>query len=164
SPNQRMAAAMAKMSSAAAPCNFSQRRCACCQACGCAEVSTGSRAALIRLAAEAASAPITEIAKPASHHSLLTLTSPGTPAPTRPRATGPRHRRNETATGEPREPREECERDLLDDKHSVEHARRHAAGSQRAQHRQPLLEGKADGGIDDEEADKERQQPESGEV
>ena len=34
----------------------------------------------------------------------------------------------------------------------------------RSQHRQPLFEGEPDRGIDDEEADHERQQPECGQV
>ena len=56
------------------------------------------------------------------------------------------------------------ERHLLDHKHRVQHARRDAAGAQRPQHRQPLLEGKPDRRIDDEEADEERQQAEGREV
>ena len=74
SGNRRTRAGMpaaANTASASALWNISQRRCACCQACGCAAASTGSRIALIRLAAAAASAPSTLMAMPASHHSRL---------------------------------------------------------------------------------------------
>ena len=61
--------------------NMSQRCCACCQACGCAEASTGIRIALVRLAAAAASAPRMLMAMPASHHSPLSVNCPGICAP-----------------------------------------------------------------------------------
>ena len=81
SPNHSKPAAMANTATAAAPCIFSQRCCACCQACGCAEASTGSRTALIRLAADAPSAPSTAMAMPASHHSPFSVRCPGIDAP-----------------------------------------------------------------------------------
>jgi hypothetical protein len=59
---------------------------------------------------------------------------------------------------------DEREGDELADQHAVELPGRDAAGAQGAQHRQPLLEGEADRGVDDEETDHEGQQPEGGEV
>ena len=74
-------AATAKIASAAALWNISQRRCACCQACGCAAASTGSRIALARLVAAAISAPATLMTRPAIHHSRFSVSSPGIGAP-----------------------------------------------------------------------------------
>ena len=80
-PNHSNHTAAAKAKSAAALWRISQRCCACCQACGCATARTGMRIALISAVAAAASAPTTEIASPAIHHSGLRLSSPPTGAP-----------------------------------------------------------------------------------
>ena len=71
---------------------------------------------------------------------------------------------DEIAADEAGKARDQRQRHQLRHQHAVEHPRRHAAGTQRPQHRQPLLEGETDRRIDDEEADEERQQPERGQI
>jgi hypothetical protein len=73
-------------------------------------------------------------------------------------------RRDEIAADEPDQACDQRQRHQLDQQHAIEHARRHPAGAQGAQHRQPLLEGEPDCGIDDEQADEERQHSECSEV
>ena len=71
---------------------------------------------------------------------------------------------DEVAADQADQPRDQRQRHQLEHQHGVEHPRRDAAGAQGAQHRQPLLEGKPDRRIDDEQSDKERQQAERGQV
>ena len=60
--------------------------------------------------------------------------------------------------------RDQRQRHQLEHQHRVEFARRDAAGAQRPQHRQALLERQPNRRIDDEQADEERQQAERGQI
>ena len=77
---------------------------------------------------------------------------------------GQQRRGDEIAAHQPDQPCDQRQRHQFDHQHAVQHPRRDAAGAQGAQHRQALLEGEPDRRIDDEQADKERQQSERGQV
>ena len=146
----------------------SQRRCACCQACGCADASTGMPDRLDqargggRERAQDADGDAGE--PPFGLQRQLARNLRAIEPAQRGRDIGQQRRRDEIAADEPDQAGDQRQRHQLDHQHGVEHPRGDAAGAQRAQHRQPLLEGQADRGIDDEEADEERQQAEGGQV
>jgi hypothetical protein len=62
-------------------------------------------------------------------------------------------RRDRVAADQSHGARGQRQRYQLDQQHRIEHAGRHAAGPQGAQHRQPLLERQPDRRIDDEQPD-----------
>ena len=108
------------------------------------------------------------MARPAIHHCGSSVSSPGICAPYRPRneaaTSGSNDGGDQVTADQSRHARDQRQRYQLDHQHRVEQARGYAAGAQRPQHRQALLEGEPDRRIDDEQADHERQQAERGQV
>ena len=144
------------------PCHTSQRCCASCQANGCADTSNGIRRTLISACAAATSAPATLMRKPGKpplrrDGELAGDACAVEPAQARGHV-GQQRRRDQIAADDAARACKQREQHKFDDEHRHQSARRHAARAQGAQHRQPLLERKAHGRMDDEQPDQKRQQ------
>ena len=108
------------------------------------------------------------MARPASHHCGLQRQLPGNLRAIEPAQRrgdiGQQRRGDQVAADQAHRARGQRQRHQFDQQHGVQQARGYAAGAQGPQHRQALLEGKADRRIDDEQPDDKGQQAERGQV